>query len=93
MNWKLPRVEIVTFGQPRLGNKPFAEFYELNLPKNIRMTHSHDPVVHLPPEGQAGSVYSYHHIATEVHKSYREFHFSATSPLVSSLLQGVDSCC
>ncbi|XP_024528305.1 lipase [Selaginella moellendorffii] len=59
-------VEIVTFGQPRLGNTVFAKFFSKHLPRAIRMTHGHDMVPHLPPYLSFLGARSYHHFAREV---------------------------
>jgi len=53
-----------TFGQPRLGNKVFAQLGNGFLMRNERMTHRHDDVPHLPPQDLFG--YMYHHMAQEL---------------------------
>lgn len=66
VNVGIPDVNVMTFGQPRIGNKNFALFFDRSVPRSIRMTHGHDAVVHLPPSGAAGGLYDYYHTATEV---------------------------
>jgi hypothetical protein len=44
--------DVYTFGSPRVGNEPFAEFVTAQSPQlggNYRMTHENDPVPQLPP--------------------------------------------
>merc|ERR1711991_61221 len=54
-------VTLYTFGEPRVGNKDFAEYATARLEDSIRVTHAADPVPHLPLR-----VMGFHHIATEV---------------------------
>ncbi|KAK7303149.1 hypothetical protein RJT34_14050 [Clitoria ternatea] len=55
-------VQVMTFGQPRIGNVAFASLYSELIPKTIRVTHNHDMVPHLPP---------YYHYLPQ--KTYRHF--------------------
>ena len=51
-----------TYGQPRVGNESFHDFYNDNSPRvTWRLTHWRDPVPHLPLESMGFS-----HIGTEV---------------------------
>jgi hypothetical protein len=43
------KVQVMTFGQPRIGNGVFASLYSELVPNTIRVTHDHDMVPHLPP--------------------------------------------
>ena len=52
---------VYTYGQPRVGNKQFAHFYNTGKHVSWRVTHWHDPVPHLPLEWQG-----FWHTATEV---------------------------
>lgn len=53
---------VYTFGQPRVGNKAFHDFYNGGSPRvTWRLTHWHDPVPHLPLESMG-----FTHIGTEV---------------------------
>lgn len=52
---------VYTFGQPRVGDTNFAKYYDSLVPINYRITHSHDPVPHLPLEDMG-----FWHVATEV---------------------------
>ncbi|KAJ1725463.1 hypothetical protein LPJ53_000393 [Coemansia erecta] len=45
-----PRIRVWTFGEPRLGDSEFAEFYNRQLgPVTYRVTSMADPVVAMPP--------------------------------------------
>ncbi|CCD69965.1 Fungal lipase-type domain-containing protein [Caenorhabditis elegans] len=54
---------LVTFGQPRTGNMDFATSVDNLVPNAYRVTHSHDPVPHLPGQGHHG----YFHHKSEVY--------------------------
>ena len=41
-------MEVMTFGQPRIGNAAFASYYSEVVPNTFRVTHEHDLVPHLP---------------------------------------------
>ncbi|XGW25354.1 hypothetical protein V3C99_006631 [Haemonchus contortus] len=58
-------VELVTFGQPRTGNKDFAAAHDKQAMFCYRVTHWRDVVPHVPPEHLEG----YHH-----HKSEAFYH-------------------
>eukprot|EP01018_Ginkgo_biloba_P017722 Gb_39645 [translate_table: standard] len=59
-------VQVVTFGQPRIGNSVFADYYNAFVPKTIRVTHEHDIVPHLPPYYSYFPQRTYHHFPREV---------------------------
>ncbi|KAL3505776.1 hypothetical protein ACH5RR_031158 [Cinchona calisaya] len=59
-------VEVVTFGQPRIGNTAFASYYSQVVPNTIRVTHEHDIVPHLPPYYSYFPQKTYHHFPREV---------------------------
>jgi len=40
---------VYTYGQPRVGNQAFADFYMVGTQVSWRVTHHRDPVPHLPP--------------------------------------------
>ncbi|KAK6130457.1 hypothetical protein DH2020_035795 [Rehmannia glutinosa] len=42
-------VQVMTFGQPRIGNAAFASYFNQIVPDTIRVTNDHDIVPHLPP--------------------------------------------
>lgn len=65
-NYGLKDVEVITFGQPRVGNYAFAMYYNAYVPLTIRVTHAHDIVPHLPPYYPLLGEKTYHHFATEV---------------------------
>jgi len=59
-------VQVMTFGQPRVGNADFASYYSLLVPNTFRITHDHDIVPHLPPYYYLFPQKTYHHFPTEV---------------------------
>ncbi|WZZ22068.1 hypothetical protein YC2023_123455 [Brassica napus] len=59
-------VQVMTFGQPRVGNAAFASYYSLLVPNTFRITHEHDMVPHLPPYYHIFPQKTYHHFPTEV---------------------------
>lgn len=66
VNYGAKDVQVVTFGQPRIGNKIFADYYSMFVPKTIRVTHDHDMVPHLPPYYTYLRQRTYHHFPREV---------------------------
>lgn len=67
------RIQLITFGEPRVGNAAFAGIHDnlvqhfergrlFQVPNSIRVTHHRDVVPHIPPQ----SLSSYKHHATEV---------------------------
>ncbi|CAD5225834.1 unnamed protein product [Bursaphelenchus xylophilus] len=56
------KVKLVTFGQPRTGDREFAEVHDELIPHAYRITHARDVVPHVPPLNFQG----YYHHATEV---------------------------
>ncbi|AQK48686.1 Lipase [Zea mays] len=59
-------VELMTFGQPRIGNPAFAVYFGEQVPRTIRVTHQNDIVPHLPPYYYYLGEWTYHHFAREV---------------------------
>jgi hypothetical protein len=59
-------VQVMTFGQPRVGNAAFASYYSLLVPNTFRITHDRDIVPHLPPFFYLFPQKTYHHFPTEV---------------------------
>ncbi|WVZ50055.1 hypothetical protein U9M48_001350 [Paspalum notatum var. saurae] len=59
-------VELMTFGQPRIGNPAFAAYFAEQVPKTIRVTHQNDVVPHLPPYYYYLREWTYHHFPREV---------------------------
>ncbi|KAL5541803.1 hypothetical protein UlMin_009513 [Ulmus minor] len=66
VNCEAGNVQVITFGQPRIGNAAFASYYYDILPNTIRVTHEHDIVPHLPPYYYYFPQKTYHHFPTEV---------------------------
>ncbi|EFO97779.1 hypothetical protein CRE_15925 [Caenorhabditis remanei] len=54
---------LVTFGQPRTGNLTYAQSVDTLVDNAYRITHSHDPVPHVPGKGHHGG---YWHHKSEV---------------------------
>ncbi|KAF0896170.1 hypothetical protein E2562_019663 [Oryza meyeriana var. granulata] len=59
-------VQLMTFGQPRVGNPAFAAYFSDQVPRTIRVTHQNDIVPHLPPYFCYLGEWTYHHFAREV---------------------------
>ncbi|CAI9118737.1 OLC1v1020342C3 [Oldenlandia corymbosa var. corymbosa] len=59
-------VQVVTFGQPRIGNAAFASYYSQMVPYTFRITHEHDIVPHLPPYYQHFPQKTYRHFPREI---------------------------
>lgn len=62
-------ISLVTFGQPRTGNKEFSKFVNDNLNKNYRVTFDNDPIIGLPFKSKGG----YYHQGTEVRFEKADF--------------------
>jgi len=62
---------LYTFGQPRIGNVPFQTFLQASLEASscahFRVTHSRDPVPHLPPSIPPTHSYGFRHEPQEVY--------------------------
>ncbi|XP_073123627.1 lipase-like [Henckelia pumila] len=59
-------IQVMTFGQPRIGNAAFAEYYSKVVPNTFRITNGHDIVPHLPPYYRHFPQKTYHHFQREV---------------------------
>ncbi|KAL2341160.1 hypothetical protein Fmac_009100 [Flemingia macrophylla] len=59
-------VQVMTYGQPRVGNAVFASLYSKLVPNTIRVTNDHDIVPHLPPYYYYLPQKTYHHFPREV---------------------------
>lgn len=66
VNQNAQDVQVMTFGQPRVGNAAFASYYNKLVPNTIRVTNSHDMVPHLPPYYYYFPRKTYHHFPREV---------------------------
>ncbi|KHG24732.1 Lipase [Gossypium arboreum] len=66
VNHEAKSVQVITFGQPRIGNAAFASFYAKLVPNTIRVTNDHDIVPHLPPYYYYFPQKTYHHFPREV---------------------------
>ncbi|BBG93224.1 alpha/beta-Hydrolases superfamily protein, partial [Prunus dulcis] len=61
VNQKERNVQVMTFGQPRIGNAAFASYFSELVPNTIRVTNEHDMVPHLPPYYTYFPQKTYHH--------------------------------
>ncbi|GKU85533.1 hypothetical protein SLEP1_g199 [Rubroshorea leprosula] len=66
VNHEAKNVQVMTFGQPRIGNAAFASYYRQLVPNTIRVTNDHDIVPHLPPYYSYFPQKTYHHFPREV---------------------------
>ncbi|XP_019181293.1 PREDICTED: lipase ZK262.3-like isoform X2 [Ipomoea nil] len=66
VNFGAEEIQVMTFGQPRMGNAAFATGYSERVPNTIRVTHGHDIVPHLPPYFSLFPSKTYHHFPREV---------------------------
>ncbi|XVF62650.1 hypothetical protein PTKIN_Ptkin09bG0025400 [Pterospermum kingtungense] len=66
VNHEAKNVQVMTFGQPRVGNAVFASYYSELVPNTIRVTNDHDIVPHLPPYFSYFPHKTYHHFPREV---------------------------
>ncbi|KAK8623857.1 hypothetical protein V6N13_065219 [Hibiscus sabdariffa] len=66
VNHEASNVQVMTFGQPRIGNAVFASYYAKLVPNTIRVTNDHDIVPHLPPYYTYFPQKTYHHFPREV---------------------------
>ncbi|WOL11836.1 lipase-like [Canna indica] len=66
INLGIPNVQLMTFGQPRIGNAAFASFFSKYVPNAIRLTNQNDMVPHLPPYYYYFPQKTYHHFPREV---------------------------
>ena len=62
---------LYTFGQPRVGNRAFAQYANSHLPEWFRVVHHDDPVPHLPPHD-----FGFEHMAREVWYVYERYQYS-----------------
>ncbi|XP_068658763.1 probable feruloyl esterase A isoform X1 [Aristolochia californica] len=66
VNHEVKNVQLMTFGQPRVGNAAFASYFKKHVPNTIRITNEHDMVPHLPPYYSYFPQKTYHHFPREV---------------------------
>nr|DAD37969.1 TPA_asm: hypothetical protein HUJ06_008610 [Nelumbo nucifera] len=66
VNYGAHNVQVMTFGQPRIGNAVFVSYYRKHVPNTIRVTHAHDIVPHLPPYYAYFPQKTYQHFPREV---------------------------
>ncbi|XP_072975420.1 lipase-like [Typha angustifolia] len=66
INCGIQDIELLTFGQPRIGNAVFASYFRKHLPRAVRVTNENDIVPHLPPYYSYFPQKTYHHFPREV---------------------------
>ncbi|XP_077218972.1 putative feruloyl esterase A isoform X2 [Tasmannia lanceolata] len=66
VNQGVQNVQVLTFGQPRIGNSAFSSYFSIQVPNTIRVTNEHDMVPHLPPYYTHFPQKTYHHFPREV---------------------------
>nr|XP_018685202.1 PREDICTED: lipase isoform X1 [Musa acuminata subsp. malaccensis] len=66
VNHGVQNVQLMTFGQPRIGNAAFATYFNKHVADAVRVTHENDIVPHLPPYYSYFSQKTYHHFPREV---------------------------
>ncbi|KMZ72989.1 putative class 3 lipase [Zostera marina] len=66
VNYKVKTVQLMTFGQPRIGNEIFSSYFSEHVPHAIRVTNRNDMVPHLPPYYYFFPSKTYHHFPREV---------------------------
>jgi len=60
-------IGLYSFGEPRVGNKFFADFFAERVPRTSRIVHQDDVVPHLPPQGKGVFLLTdFHHHPTEI---------------------------
>jgi len=55
---------LYTMGQPRVGDKEWADAFDKYVTQAYRITHANDIVVHIPPEWELG--WKYTHAGQEI---------------------------
>ncbi|KAI9504035.1 hypothetical protein GGI26_005656 [Coemansia sp. RSA 1358] len=79
------RIRVWTFGEPRVGNRPFAEYYTQVLGnQTYRITYQADIVPHLPP----WQIFGYQHHPLEIHIINKAGDFYACQNTVREDLDG-----
>ncbi|XP_031486597.1 uncharacterized protein LOC116255031 isoform X3 [Nymphaea colorata] len=66
VNYGANITQLITFGQPRVGNSVFASYFSEHVPATFRITNEHDMVPHLPPYYTYFPQKTYHHFPREV---------------------------
>uniref|UniRef100_A0A914PIE5 Fungal lipase-like domain-containing protein n=1 Tax=Panagrolaimus davidi TaxID=227884 RepID=A0A914PIE5_9BILA len=60
--FQIDKIKLVTFGQPRVGDKDYAAVVDSLLPYSYRVIHNRDMFAHVPPQWLKG----YHHHQSEI---------------------------
>ncbi|CAN6467679.1 unnamed protein product [Victoria cruziana] len=66
VNYGADITQVITFGQPRIGNSVFASYFNEHIPSAFRIINDHDMVPHLPPYYTYFPRKTYHHFPREV---------------------------
>eukprot|EP01080_Neovahlkampfia_damariscottae_P008559 gene8560-382_t len=69
------RVELITFGKPRIGNKAFSKYFDQMVKKKWRVVNKKDIVARLPP-----TLIQYHHATREIWFPKNDEQFVICSP-------------
>ncbi|KAL6896568.1 hypothetical protein ACP4OV_007140 [Aristida adscensionis] len=86
------KVQLMTFGQPRVGNAAFASYFAKYVPDTIRVTHGHDIVPHLPPYISFLSQLTYHHFPREEIVWVQDFEGNTTEQICDDSGEDPDCC-
>ncbi|KAJ2725250.1 hypothetical protein GGI07_001383 [Coemansia sp. Benny D115] len=79
------RIRVWTFGEPRVGNKPFSEYYTQMLGnQTFRVTKQADIVPHVPP----WQILGYQHHPLEIHIINKDYDFYVCKNTVREDLEG-----
>ncbi|XP_020100904.1 lipase-like isoform X2 [Ananas comosus] len=93
VNYGIQDIQVMTFGQPRVGNAAFASYFHKKVPQAVRVTNGNDIVPHLPPYYSYFPEKTYHHFPREVW--LHEVGIGSLSHLVEEICDGSgedDSC-
>lgn len=78
VNFGVQNIQVMTFGQPRVGNAAFASYYSRHVPNTIRVVNEHDIVPHLPPYFYFFPKKTYHHFPREVNSDVLPYFMAKT---------------
>nr|CAD1821940.1 unnamed protein product [Ananas comosus var. bracteatus] len=86
VNYGIQDIQVMTFGQPRVGNAAFASYFHKKVPQAVRVTNGNDIVPHLPPYYSYFPEKTYHHFPREVW--LHEVGIGSLSHLVEEICDG-----
>ena len=92
---KYPRKDMIVynFGSPRVGDSTFTRYYNQRVPKTIRVVHTADPVIFVPPSVWP---FSYEHVGNDYldeskyfsHRVYLGIHLTKVGKVSSDMIIG-----